>query len=408
MDENSSQIFEFDEFRFDAERLVLYFRGNVVPQAGEKVLQVLAAVMARPNEVVTHDEILRFAWPEAKYGADKTLVNQYASKLTKLFAQYCPDKAYLRNTRGRGYMFTGKALNRETFAAAQNGTGSTSATEILNHRPLVSGGFRRSWRTLAVIAVLSFAALAAWKLYPVDERPEIERVVRESQMYESLVLYKEPAAFKEEALDKYWIADIEADSNYDRRRIRDSVTKLVAEGRRYGDETKCEQFEFQSVELNADGDFAVVRTLEKWFVAAYFSDGTLQKNRTIGPYFVSYNVRKADGRWLIERSTTARVNRPIPRVSQIEPTTEMVAGKQFFVKISGQDFEDATVHVEVTGPGCPESRPCKVPNSALLEHAKLSETVLDNVPLTLASGTFNITVRNGDSKSSEPLLVTVP
>ncbi len=86
------------------------------------------------------------------------------------------------------------------------------------------------------------------------------------------MLYKNPSLFKEESLDKYWTAEIDINANYDRHRIREAVKKLSDEGRRYGDETKCEQFEFQSVEINQSKNFAVVKTLEKWFIVAYFNN----------------------------------------------------------------------------------------------------------------------------------------
>ena len=87
-------------------------------------------------------------------------------------------------------------------------------------------------------------------------------IVKDSQVYESLVLYREPASFREGDLDKFWTPEININFNYDRGKIRKAVEKLVEDGRRYGDETKCEQFDFQSVEVNASGDTALVKTLE--------------------------------------------------------------------------------------------------------------------------------------------------
>ena len=134
----------------------------------------------------------------------------------------------------------------------------------------------------------------------------------------------------------------------------------------------------------------------------------MQKNKYVGPYFVSYILRKVNGRWLIEKSTTARMNRPTPLVSGIEAISEIKPGRQFFVKITGQDFEAETVSIEVVGEGCPESRPCKVPNTVLRENSKLTDIALDNVPLTLTSGDFQIVVHNGDSPASNTWSVKVP
>ncbi|MBK6724651.1 MAG: hypothetical protein IPG58_15700 [Acidobacteria bacterium] len=51
--------------------------------------------------------------------------------------------------------------------------------------------------------------------------------------------------------------------------------KLVTEGRRYGEGTKCELLDFQTVQINTANDVATVRTLEKWLLADYSVDGNL-------------------------------------------------------------------------------------------------------------------------------------
>ena len=100
--------------------------------------------------------------------------------------------------------------------------------------------------------------------------------------------------------------------------------------------------------------------------------------------------------------------RPTPRLNEIEAKSEMISGQQFLARITGQDFETATIYLEVVGPGCPESKPCKIPNSALLEKAKLTDTVIEDVPFTLTTGDFKITAHNADSPPSNPVYLKVP
>lgn len=153
---------------------------------------------------------------------------------------------------------------------------------------------------------------------------------------------------------------------------------------------------------------AVVKTLEKWFIAVYGGDGKLIRNRTVGPYFVSYILRKIDGQWLIEKSNTGRATPSAPRLTKVEATTEAASGKQFFVRLTGEDFLSEIVHIKIIGEGCPESNPCVIPNSALLKHSKLSGSIIENIPLTLASGEFSIVAHNGESKASNALTLRVP
>ena len=308
-------------------------------------------------------------------------------------------------------MFTGDVEVLVTESTAETepiNLGEYSSPEAVEKTAKSPSPHRRFVSLYIAAGILAFAAVAAWMLYPKNDEEAIKRVVNDSQMYESLVLYKTPTTYSELELDKYWTPELRTNVNYDRVRIRDAAKKMVAEGHRYGGESKCEQFEFQALDINKDGETAIVKTLEKWFVAVYQNDGTLLKNRTIGPYFVSYIVRKVDGRWLIEKSSTARVSRPMPRLDAVEPVTESAAGTKFLIKLTGLDFESETVYIDVVGPGCPEIRPCKIPNSVLREEAKLNDTVIDKVPVTLASGEFRICVRNGESQPSEPVILRVP
>lgn len=146
---------------------------------------------------------------------------------------------------------------------------------------------------------------------PRDDEKEIRRVVEESQKFESLVLYSNPATAEESQYGKYWLAETDLNSDFDIKKVRSGVQRLIREGKYYGKESKCEQFDFESVDISEAKDFAVVKTVEKWFLAEYLADGTLLKNKTVGPYAVAYTLRKTDRQWVVEKSSTARA-KPMP------------------------------------------------------------------------------------------------
>lgn len=402
-----SKIYAFDDFQFDADRLALYHKDRLVKVGDKKTMQVLAVLLLNPNKLTAHNEIIDQVWHDNPLGVTSGHIGQYIKKLRKVFAEYAPEKIYIETVKGRGYLFVGEISENENKNLVnlkpESEIADNSVKKIVT--PFVFPKYAVSLVALIPIFLLFFAA---WTWFGENDESEIRRVVKESQLYESLVLYKNPSLFNESDLDRYWTKELEINNNYDRQRIREGVKKLKDENRRYGTETKCEQFEFQSVEINKNGDFAVVKTLEKWFIAVYFDDGTLQRNKYVGPYFVSYIVRKTNGQWLIEKSNTARVTRPTPRISDIVPISEIKPKQQFFVKITGQDFEAETIYLEVIGTGCEKANPCKVPNSALREMSKMSDTTLDKVPLTLDSGDFQIYTRNGDSPASNPVYLKVP
>lgn len=276
--------------------------------------------------------------------------------------------------------------------------------------PLKSLGIlRKRWPllTVGIIAVILITSVA-WFEFPYDEEELVRQVLRESQMFESLVIYKNPSSFNDEILNKYWVPHSHESQNYDWKRIADSLQKLQSEGLRYGDETKCEKFVIQSVTVDKDATIATARTLEKWFISVHDEKGSPQKRRSVGPYFVDYLLRKVDGRWLVEKSTTGRTIRPVPHLSGIEQLTTASNKTEFLIRLTGRDFEPMTVFLSIVGPRCPEAKPCQIPNTALLERSTLSDSIVDNVPLTLSSGNFRIAAHNGDSQPSNYLYLSVP
>jgi DNA-binding winged helix-turn-helix (wHTH) protein len=100
--------------------------------------------------------------------------------------------------------------------------------------------------------------------------------------------------------------------------------------------------------------------------------------------------------------------RTTPKLDRLEIVTPPTPGQRFFLRLHGKGFQSETVYVVVVGNGCPQIKPCEVPNSALREHSNIFENVLDYVPLTLASGEYLIFAHNGDSAGSNPISLSVP
>lgn len=407
--------FRFDNFRVDSRSNSLYLDEKLVEGLNKKSVQILTVLLEKPKQVVSHEEIISRVWGDNYTGATAQNVAQYIRKLRKMLSEIQPDITFIGTAPNRGYIFERDVSTDEAASttealpiAGSDEEFSSIATESQSTLPVRSRS-RVFLFLIPVILVAGVAAyLAAQSYWSVPEEDRVRQVVQDSQLYESLVLYRDPKSFKEEDLDKYWTTELDMNSNFDRKRIRTGVRSLLEKGLHYGNETRCEQFEFQSVEIDAKNEMALVKVLEKWFIAEYREDGSLEKNKYVGPYFVSYVVRNVGGRWLIEKSNTARANLPTPRIATIEPQTEIKPGQQFFVKITGTEFLPQSIYIRVVGEGCPEQHPCIVPNSALLKHSKLTETTIEQLPLTLASGDFQIYIHNSENHTSNPVSLKVP
>ncbi|MGI8639821.1 MAG: winged helix-turn-helix domain-containing protein [Pyrinomonadaceae bacterium] len=318
MNKLSKNTYRFGDFLFDADKLALYHRNQLIRNVGEKSLQVLAVLLQNANELASHDEIIGAVWRDNSSGVTSVHIAQNIKKLRKVLAEYEPDKKFIESVKGRGYMFVGDNAPEEietpqelSFLQSEQPfiySESENAAKEENHWHRT---FLKPAYIFTALFSVFFILLLAWFWFPQNDEQKIKRVVEESQKFESLVLYNNPQSFEEAQLAGYWLPQTDFNSDLDIKKIRAGVQRLVNEGKYYGKESKCEQFEFQSIEINQTNDFAIVKTLEKWFIAEYLKDGTLLKNKTVGPYFVIYTVRKIDGQWLVEKSNTARA-KPAP------------------------------------------------------------------------------------------------
>lgn len=394
-------MYQFGNFSLDTDRSALYFKGEAVKGVTRKQAQVLAELLRKPNTVVSHDEMIRQIWGDNYHGATPARINQYISQLNKIFTDLEPASQFIENVRGTGYIFVAPVDSTE-----QEQVQPTASREKVPAARSRRGLFIAA-PVFGLFLLASIAAFWTGVIFTPDDEEEIKDVVHRSQLFEFLELFTDPMSFSEDKLDSYWTRDISPDLNYDRRTIRTLVKKLTDEGRYYGPESRNEKFEFQQVDISSDGAEAVVKTLEKWFIAEYrIADGALIRNRTVGPYFVSYVLRKENGRWLIERSNTARTIRPTPVVESVQIVSDPNYGSR--ATIIGRDFEPETVTIELTGEQCSGTVPCSIPNSTLRENSKLSFSAIENIPMPMPAGGYDLIVRNGDSTPSKPHRVQIP
>lgn len=335
-------MFKFGDFSLEPAQSVLFYKGQRVKDITRKQLQVLSELLRRPGILVSYDEMITSIWPDNRHGATAARINQYVSKLNRTLTSLDPDSVFIENVRGTGYIFIAPVTYEAVDAASlpQTVRRPTSGHQTRNLVLAVSA--------LALLIMVVLAAVWSNDLFPENDEAEIRNVVQQSQLFEFTELFGDPLSFREEMLDQFWTKDYAQDRNYDRRTIRTLVKKLTDEQRYYGPESRNERFEFQQVDISSSGDEAVVKTLEKWFIAEYRqNDRTLIRNRTIGPYFVSYILRKVDGKWLVERSNTARTVRPTPVLESV--TVSGTGNEGLTATVVGKDIEPETVSVELKG-----------------------------------------------------------
>ena len=319
---DEQRIYTFGEFRFDAEKKLLWFRDELLDVKRQSA-KILGVLLAEANEVVTFEQIIAGAWEPSRKteNYDETNITPYISALREIFVRYEPGSNYIETITKVGYRFV-----------IEKGV----AEEPKQNLPKLG----RSWQNLAIIGVALAAAIIAGALIwffaggrltsdargqrvivksPSDEA-EIRRIVLESQNYETLEAYGNPQAFDERRLEEYFLSAEQGGK--EPTKIKDAVKNLIRKGTRYGSEATNERFNFISVNVFSPRDYAEVQTDESWYVPAYKTDGTRDPNTNIRVQGKNnYFLKKINGRWLIEENSTPRV-KPSPILSPTRLTTK--------------------------------------------------------------------------------------
>ena len=98
------KIYEFEDFRFDAEHLMLYRRGESIPLA-PKAAETLLVFIERRGQIVSKEELIEQIWPDAF--VEESNLFLYLSVLRKILGNQKSGTPYLETLRRRGYRFNG-------------------------------------------------------------------------------------------------------------------------------------------------------------------------------------------------------------------------------------------------------------------------------------------------------------
>ena len=103
---NGHRIYEFDEFRLDAAKLMLYRDGEEI-LLPPKVIKTLAVLVEEGGELLSKNELLERVWKGSI--VEESNLSQYLYLLRKTLGDRPDGKPYIETLRRRGYRFTGKS-----------------------------------------------------------------------------------------------------------------------------------------------------------------------------------------------------------------------------------------------------------------------------------------------------------
>ena len=98
------RVYEFGDFRIDADHRMLYHQGSEIPLV-PKAVETLLALIERRGKIVSKEELLEAVWPDSVVEESNLFV--YLSVLRKTLGTLEDGRPYVETLRRRGYRFNG-------------------------------------------------------------------------------------------------------------------------------------------------------------------------------------------------------------------------------------------------------------------------------------------------------------
>jgi len=163
----SSQIVRFGEFELDLRTGELRSNGHhIILQ--EKPFQILTALLERPGEMVTREELIKRLWPAGTFVDFDLSLNKAVNRLREALEDSAEQPRFIETFPKRGYRFIPPVT--------RNGAGPAEASPTFtaqeSNAALASGAIR--WRSAGVAGLLMIVAMVsyfAWRRHSTVPSP---------------------------------------------------------------------------------------------------------------------------------------------------------------------------------------------------------------------------------------------
>ena len=126
------KIYEFEDFRLDADFLLLYEDGQEITLA-PKVVETLLALIENGGEVISKDDLMERVWSDSIVEEGNLSQNLY--RLRKVLGNTKDGKPFIETLRRRGFRFNGEIVVKTAANDFHNGNHAPSAT-IIKENPV--------------------------------------------------------------------------------------------------------------------------------------------------------------------------------------------------------------------------------------------------------------------------------
>jgi Tol biopolymer transport system component/DNA-binding winged helix-turn-helix (wHTH) protein len=191
----SKRIIRFAEFELDLRAGELRTNGDhiILP---EKPFQILAALLERPGEMVTRDELVKRLWPAGTFVDFNLGLNKAVNRLRDVLDDSAEQPRFIETFPKRGYRFVAAIVGDGEAEAVKTSVDGVSSPNRNAGSPACHGPTRdlkmqastglpaankqRSWQitvlTAAALAIVLAAGYAAHTLRTRSRKPDIEKI----------------------------------------------------------------------------------------------------------------------------------------------------------------------------------------------------------------------------------------
>jgi len=167
-----ARYIRFGRFHLDVKKEDLLKDGSRVKLQG-KVYQVLAALLQKPGEVVTREELRMRLWPSGTFVNYDSNMNTTVNKLRQVLGDSSDQPAFVETIPRKGYSFVAKVeyLDRPLAPQSSQSSELASVTAAAEHAKakasflrttILSKWFTASIVTLVIVSMLFGAALVLY------------------------------------------------------------------------------------------------------------------------------------------------------------------------------------------------------------------------------------------------------
>jgi len=159
---SSGRYIQFGPFRVDQQRQEVTLNGSRLRLQG-KVYQIFLALLERPGEVVTREELRLRLWPADSHVNYDANVNTTVNKLRQALGDSSDKPLYIETIPRKGYCLLAQPELSGTSAAPSFPRGAPSG-ESANNSAGISGGFQFSKPNVRIILAVVGLILAGMLL----------------------------------------------------------------------------------------------------------------------------------------------------------------------------------------------------------------------------------------------------